>query len=120
MDLAQEAATRLHLDPDTAATALGSLLMGVRMGLDPHSWQQIRDAMPELATLANRAPPASGRTAEMFSLTAPGAVRKSLEASGLSRSVVDGLADTLRNALRSHLSPDPAGRAIAALDRAVT
>jgi hypothetical protein len=119
MDLIQDAATRLTLDPDTTAAALGNLLMGMRMGLDSRTWDQMRSAVPDVATLLTRVPRGGGRTAEMISLTTPGAVRKTLEATGLTPAQVDGLAETLRATLRSHLPADAADNAIVALDRAL-
>jgi hypothetical protein len=119
MDLIQDAATRLKLDPDTVAAAFGSLLMGMRMGVDARTWDQLKKSVPDVTTLLARAPKSGGRTAEMIALTAPGAFRTSLQGSGLTPAQVDGLAETLRTAVRSHLPADMADKVVAALDRAI-
>jgi hypothetical protein len=119
MDLVQEAVRKHQLDPDTAAVALGNLLFAVRMGLDARTWELIRDSLPDVAALLSRASTAAGRTAEIVSLTSPGAIRKSLEASGIPRVAVDGMANSIRSLLTADLPTDAATRAVAALDRAL-
>jgi hypothetical protein len=119
MDLVQEAARKHQLDPDTAAVAVGNLLFAVRMGLDARTWELLRDALPDVAALLSRASTAAGRTAEIVSLTSPGAIRKNIEASGVPRAAVDGIAGTIRSLLAANLPTDAATRAVAALDRAL-
>jgi hypothetical protein len=116
----QDASTRLKLDPATTAAALGTMVMGLRMGIDPKTWDEMRKTVPDMATMLSQAPKGGGRTAEMIALTAPGATRKTLEtAIGLTAAQVDGLAETLRAALRTHLPAETAEKAVAALNRSV-
>jgi hypothetical protein len=89
MGLVDDVAARFDLDPEKAAVGLGSLLFAVRLGLDARSWEQVRGAVPEAGTLLGRASTTAGRTAEMVSLTAPGAVRKTLDAAGRAFAALD-------------------------------
>jgi hypothetical protein len=119
MNLVDDAVRNHGLQPDQAAVALGNLLFAVRMGLDARTWELMRDGLPDVAALLSRATTAAGRTAEIVSVTSPGAIRKNLEASGIPRAAVDGMAESLRGVLSATLPADAAARAIAALDRAL-
>jgi hypothetical protein len=119
VELIHDLSARANLDADQTATGLGTLLFAVRMGIDARTWDQVKSVIPDAASLLSRASPATGRTAEIVSFTAPGAVRKALAVSGIPETAVTILADALRDLIRTKLSADAAGRAVAALDRAL-
>lgn len=119
MDLGKDVLEGLGLDADLTAAGLGTLLFAVRVGLDARTWEQIKEVMPDAPALLGRASTTGGRTAEIVSLTMPGAVRRNLAALGVREPAVQALADALRRVLRANLAPDAAARAEHALDRAL-
>lgn len=121
MDLVGDVTDRVGLERARVETALGSLLLVMRMGTDAHTWDLFKTAVPDASRLlALGTVRVGGRSGEIIGLTRPGAVRRSLETAAFSANEVGDVAQALRDAVQDRLEGDPAARLLLALDRALS
>jgi hypothetical protein len=100
MDLVQQVATNLAMDPGKAEKGIGAILMALRLSLDPDTFKKVKGTLPNCESLMGRALMSGARTGEMAALAGPAGLMPALAAAGYQKDDIPRLGRLVLEHLR--------------------
>jgi len=106
MDLVEQIASSLAVEPRQAEKGLGAILISMRMSVDKATFEKIRAAVPAHESYMGHALMSAGRTGEMIGMAGPAALSAGLSAAGFRKEDVPRLGRIVMEHLRPTLGDD--------------
>jgi hypothetical protein len=106
MDLVEQVAANLEVEPGKAEKGVGAVLMALRMSVDRTTFEAVKRTLPNCESLMGRALMSGARTGEMAALVGPSGLLAALAAAGYQKDDIPRLGRIVLEHLRPAIGSD--------------